>query len=76
MVLQFCILERIKDGVVVFQSSRIWTVPEAEQYVKTAATQGETYHIVYCDLDVPPNKGKPWTNRLSFSLRESASSLR
>lgn len=68
-VIKFCILERIKDGRVVEIHPKPWTPAEAERYAKIAASQGETYHIVYCEARRPLSP-KP-TSEISFLAEAS-----
>lgn len=63
---EFCLLERIKDGVVVWVSSKPWSPAEAKQYAEVAASQGETYHIVPCEVRRECPIGQPPTKAISF----------
>lgn len=64
--IRFCILERIKDGRVVSIYPRVWSQSEAEEYVRMAASRGETYHAVPCEAKCPPLVGQQPTKRISF----------
>lgn len=68
---RFALLERIVDGKVTWRNPKIWRLAEARHYVKIAATQGETYHIVECTADVGAVNDRP-TKSLSFSRSSSA----
>lgn len=63
---EFCLLERVKDGVVVWVSPKPWSPSEAKRYVDVASRQGETYHIVLCEVKLPNSVGQQPTKAISF----------